>query len=670
MLALVLIAAPRAQAQTETVLYNFTGGSDGGNPQSRLTFDQAGNLYGTTYGGGQFGYGTVFELSPNGSGGWNESVLYSFTGGADGANPNYAHMIFDSAGNLYGTAANGGASGLGVVFELSLEGTSWTETVLYSFAGGATGAHPINGPIMDPAGNLYGTTSLSEPSGVDVQAVYELSPSSGGWAEQVIYNEKDYSYSGLAMDGAGNIFGNSWFTLFKLSPNGSGGWNPTVLHTFGKHHDGVVAYGTPALDSNADIFGTTWEGGGQGCGIVYAMYHPYIYSQDYDIPHVFWDISISGYAPWGGVTIDPSGNIYGTTTQGGAYHDGTVYEVSPWEGMYNWKVLWSFNYSDGYSPVASLILDSAGRLYGTTPRGGSSGAGVVFEVNPSPAGTATALTSSPNPSWDGQAVTFTAAVTSSAGTPPDGGTVSFMKGTTVLGTGTLSGGLAGFTISTLPLVKTSVKAVYNGNLYFTASKSSTVIQVVEKVPTTTTLSSSLNPSNYGRAVTMTATVTSASTGPPAGNVTFKSGSATLGVGALNASGVATLTTEKIPVGTSTLTSTYDGNPVTGKSVSAAIVQTVNRASVSMVLTSTPNPSAFGKSVKLTAELTSNGGVPSEQFVTFRCNGVTLGAAKINSDGVATFWTLPLPQGSDEVTAEYAGSVDYSSASASVTQVVN
>src|ERR1019366_2335077 len=133
----------------------------------------------------------------------------------------------------------------------------------------------------------------------------------------------------------------------------------------------------------------------------------------------------------------------------------------------------------------------------------------------------------------------------------------------------------------------------------------------------------------------------------------------LGSGTLNASGVVTLATKKIPVGANSLTATYNGDTSNGRSVSAAITQTVSQASISMVLTSYPNPSTAGTSVKFTAKLTSNGGLPSGQPVTFRYNGATLGTANVNSIGVATFYTTALPRGSDLVTAAYAGTVDYS-----------
>jgi hypothetical protein len=279
--------------------------------------------------------------------------------------------------------------------------------------------------------------------------------------------------------------------------------------------------------------------------------------------------------------------------------------------------------------------------------------------------TKTVVTTSGSSTFVGQPVTFTATVTPN---PPDGELMEFYDGITMLGSVKLASGVAAYTTSSLSAKTHTIKATYLGDTTFRLG-SGTVQQIVLKNSTTTTLSSNLNPSNYGQAVTLTAGVTSA--GPaPTGTVTFKNGSASLGNGTLNTSGVATLTTAKIPVGANTLTSTYNGDASNAKSVSAAITQTVSQASVTMGLTSTPNPSTFGKSVKFTASLTSNGGVPSGQTVTFSYNGATLGTANTNSIGVATFSTTALPRGSDVVTAAYAGSVDYGSASATVTQVVN
>jgi uncharacterized repeat protein (TIGR03803 family) len=480
--ALLLIASRPAQAQTETVLYNFTGGSDGGNPRSSLIFDAAGNLYGTTNGGGVFGAGTVFELSPNGSGGWSETVLYSFTGGADGSNP-YSNMIFDSVGNLYGTTYEGGANGLGVVFELSPVGTSWTETVLYTFTGGTDGADPRSGVIMDLAGNLYGTTCGTQP--YYWGTVFELTPSGGGWTERTIYAPEFAGCAGLTMDAAGDIFGTTLTTVFELSANGNGGWNPTVLHTFCSKNDGCDACGTPVFDQAGNLYGTTEAGGAPGWGTVYKL--SYIETgkkKKGEWKEKYYALSEEEFGPIGGVVLQEGGwdgytATYGTSAMGGNYETGDVFLLVPIGQSSVHISLWNFKGNDGLHPYGSLILDSAGNLYGTTADGGSSGAGVVFEVNPSPAVTTTTLTSSPNPSTYGQAVTFTAAVTPA---PPDGETVSFMKGKTktVLGTGSLSGGSASFTTSALPVGATKATAVYGGDLYFAGSTSNTVKQVVKK----------------------------------------------------------------------------------------------------------------------------------------------------------------------------------------------
>src|SRR5579863_1951918 len=189
--------SPTAAAQTDLTLYSFTGGSDGGDPLSNLVMDAAGNLYGTTFVGGAYGAGEVFELSPSGGGDWSEKVIYSFTGGLDGANPYYSGVIFDASGNLYGTTVEGGASNLGTVFELSPTGGNWSEKVLYSFAGGIDGASPYAGLIFGAAGSLYGTT-----------------------------------YAGGAYDDG---------TVFQLTPAGKGPWTETVIHTFNETNGAAPA---------------------------------------------------------------------------------------------------------------------------------------------------------------------------------------------------------------------------------------------------------------------------------------------------------------------------------------------------------------------------------------------------------------------------------------------
>ena len=375
--ALLLIAARPVQAQTETVLHNFTGGSDGANPGFSLISDHAGNFYSTTSYGGAFGAGTVFELSPNGGGGsWNETVLYSFTGGADGSNP-YGPVLFDSVGNLYGTTENGGAAGGGTVFKLTPSGTGWTEAVLYSFSCCNGGVLPVNRLIMDPAGNLYGTTA---PGYVGV--VFELSPSGGGWTEQAIF--PDGATTGLAVDAAGNFFFGRGQLIYELSPNGTGGWNSTLIFNFANvdHVYQWSTMGTPVLDQAGNLYGTTFYGGTKNAGSVYKLSHGKT-RWTAKILYSFKNGQDGGY-PVGGVVLDAAGNIYGTTSGGGKYNGGTVFELVPPVGIgsYQEKVLWNFNYKNGYVPSDSLIRDSAGNLYGTTPYGGPIGYGVAFELTP------------------------------------------------------------------------------------------------------------------------------------------------------------------------------------------------------------------------------------------------------------------------------------------------
>jgi len=464
--ALLLMAARPAQAQTESVLYNFTDSPDGANPESRLTF-HGGNLYGTTYSGG-LGSGTVFELSPNGSGGWTEAVLYNFCSAlpscADGSNPTYSHVIFDSLGNLYGTAYAGGANGYGVVFELSPAGETWTETVLYNFANSPDGANPVNGLIADAVGNLYGTTYGGGTTGNGT--VFEMSPSGGGWTEKVIFNVNS-TYSGLTMDTHGNIFGTTYRSVYELAPNGKGGWRPTTIFTFTSANgpeDGSNPNGTPAVDGAGNIYGTTYGGGKNGNGTVYKL-NSGVSGWTLQILYVFGN---KGAHALGGVVLDSAGNVYGTTSEGGKYTDGVVFELAPnGTGGYTYQILHNFDGEDGNDPYDSLIMDSAGYLYGTTYLGGSSGDGAVFEVNPKATLPTVTIRATPSQSTEGEAVTFTATITSSVGPPPDGEMITFEP----IGEAPLVGGKASYTTSALPVGKTNVRAVYWGDLNFLESKS-------------------------------------------------------------------------------------------------------------------------------------------------------------------------------------------------------
>jgi uncharacterized repeat protein (TIGR03803 family) len=274
----------------ENVLYRFTGGSDGGNPFSTLIFDPAGNMYGTTSGDGAHGFGTVFKLSPAGGGTYTESILYSFAGGNDGANP-FDGVVSDATGNLYGTTLYGGGStvcqpGCGTVFKLSPAGGSWTETVLYRFQGSNDGQYPAAGVAIDSFGNLYGNTN--QP--------------------------------GTGQGGSGGG------TVYELTPNGSN-WTYNLLYTV--PYNGGFGYGRVVLDSSGDVYESLQAGGAFGHGQILKLTHgSWIYTDLYD----FTD-GTDGASPYSGVTVDSSGNVFGTTLIGGGTGCnrgcGVVWEITP-----------------------------------------------------------------------------------------------------------------------------------------------------------------------------------------------------------------------------------------------------------------------------------------------------------------------------------------------------
>ena len=265
---------------TETVLYRF-GGTDGANPiLGELTLDKSGNVYGTTYNGGASNNGVVYELMRSG-GKWTESVLYNFTGGSDGGNP-YAGVIFDKVGNLYGTTSVGG-TGQGTVYELAPAGLGWSESVLYAFKPGPGGEFPFAGLVFDSAGNLYGATSFDIPfSG---GTIFELSPSGSSWTYTVLYSLPliglgEGPFDSLIFDSAGNLYGTTYGdgsslgqgNVFELSPAGGGVWNYTDFHDFtASCGDGGGPNAGVAIDAKGNLYGTTSGGGSNGYGVVFAV---------------------------------------------------------------------------------------------------------------------------------------------------------------------------------------------------------------------------------------------------------------------------------------------------------------------------------------------------------------------------------------------------------------
>ena len=273
---------------SETVLHRFAGGSqDGALSGGAVVFDQAGNLYGTAYEGGYYSTncawgdewcGVIFKLTPS-NGGWTESLPHIFAGGTDGANPD-AGLVLDATGNLYGTTDTNGTGGAGAVFELSPSGYGWEENVLHPFGyddGG--GEHPVTSLIFDPAGNLYGSTE-SGGGGNGNGTVFELTPAYGGWTYTQIYafqgsSEELGPRANLVMDNAGNLYGTAysignWGLVFKLTPS-DGGWIYTVLHQFAYGDGGNLPLGAVVLDANGNLYGTTSSGGAYGYGTVWEI---------------------------------------------------------------------------------------------------------------------------------------------------------------------------------------------------------------------------------------------------------------------------------------------------------------------------------------------------------------------------------------------------------------
>ena len=378
----MMLIAPLAHSQTESVLYSFPSGSQTNGSAARLTLHN-GNLYGTS--GGINGYGTVFELSPNGSGGWNQKTLYSFSGGADGSSPGYSYVIFDAAGNLYGTTHLGGEFNRGVVFELSPSGSGWKETVLHSFDS-QYASYPANGLVMGAAGNLFGTTdNCCSGAGKDGAGVFELVRSGSAWTMKMLFAFPAAGFSGLAIDANGDLFGYAYVvagetSVYELSPS-DGSWKKKILYNLTMAQGAGSLNGSPALDQHGNLYGVTeYSPTNSPAGTVFELSPTTTGPWTYKLLYGFTG-GTDGGNPNGGPTLDAKGNVYGTTTAGGANSAGTVYElVSDGSGNFTETVLLSFNITDGGFPLAPVILDTAGNLYGTTPSGGANNNGNVFEV--------------------------------------------------------------------------------------------------------------------------------------------------------------------------------------------------------------------------------------------------------------------------------------------------
>ncbi len=420
-LAMMLACVP-AFGQTFKVIHSFSGyPNDGSAAISNVVFDQAGNLYGTTPGGGSGfacgdnGCGTAYQLSPNKDGSWTETVIYNFCSVvqnflcADGAFPD-AGLVLDRSGNLYGTTQLGGTKngcrmgGCGTVFELSpptIPGEAWTETVIYSFCTQFSGSEcldgqePVSQMVFDSSGNLYGTADLggSGHTAFGGGVVFELSPGANGWVERVLYNfctqgadhdclDGQNPSAGVTFDVSGNLFGTTGYsgkdnassggTVYELSPL-TGGWKHKTIFVIPPQSQSKTLLGSISFDGPGNLYSTfTIPNGG--------LFEWNIKTKKVE---TFSFNGSDGENPQSGLYLDPrSGRAYGTTA-GGSSSAGNFFQF-----LKSGKEIVLHNFcsfsdcTDGEVPWAVPVPDKLGNLYGTTEFGGDYGSGVVFEITP------------------------------------------------------------------------------------------------------------------------------------------------------------------------------------------------------------------------------------------------------------------------------------------------
>jgi uncharacterized repeat protein (TIGR03803 family) len=408
-LATLFILGVHSAGAQESILYSFGTPGCVAQPDDAPVFDSKGNIYGTCLGPQPNG-GYVYELSPATGGNWTWQNIFPFDNIGDNATGDQPNgLAIDSKGNLYGTTSQGGANNTGVVFELSHGSSGWTETILHNFgpSEGGDGATPLSGVILDATGNLYGTTSAGGPN-FGVGTAYQLSPGTGGvWTETFLhtFSYVDLAGSGptgrLTFDAKGDLYGMTPSSgdadagaVFKLAPQGAGVWTASILYTFGLTNttDAINPVGALVFDGSGNLYGASNSGGINSEGLVFKLSPisgggvPWTET----LLHQFNDDGTDGVNPVGGVSFDAKGNLYGTTSSGGAdkgifgqFGYGTIYEIAAAATAPKYKVVYNFDYAlndtDGFHPYSNPVFDASGNLYGTSS-GGSDAAGAVYEL--------------------------------------------------------------------------------------------------------------------------------------------------------------------------------------------------------------------------------------------------------------------------------------------------
>jgi uncharacterized repeat protein (TIGR03803 family) len=409
-----LYSVQPSQAQTFTVIHNFTGGNDGKGPVAGLTAAGPGAFYGTAREGGNMGSnclsngcGLVFKMAYRGAG-WVLTPIYTFQGGTDGANPSARVII--GANGLFGTTENGGgdacngfAAGCGTIFELAPPPHvpanalgSWAENQLYRFAGGYDGADPYGDLTFDQTGNVYGTTQVGGssnnclPVGGGCGTAYKLSSSGSSWTKTILWSFGDgydgvEPLNGLQFDTTGNLYGTTFTgglyregTVFELTPSGLG-WTETVLYSFMGGSDGGLPYTGIILNQSGNLFAAASDSGSGGGGTLFELTKSGS-SWSFNLLYSLGNPAGAECGPFGSLAMDAGGNLYGTTRCDGANQLGSVFELSPSGGGWTYRTLHDFSGGDGAYPYSTLVFDGSGNLYGTTYGGGVHGDGVVFEI--------------------------------------------------------------------------------------------------------------------------------------------------------------------------------------------------------------------------------------------------------------------------------------------------
>jgi uncharacterized repeat protein (TIGR03803 family) len=395
---LLMMAMQPAEAQTFTVLHAFSGGADGSQP-GELAIDGAGNLYGSAW-GGSYGGGFVYQLKRSDNG-WIFNPLHMFQGGNDGNEP--GPLIFGPDGALYGTTSYGGIYGSGTVFKLTPPPTAchtalcpWVKTILHNFTGGNDGASPEGPVAFAPDGGIYGVTGLGGTYNLGV--IFKLTYSNGGWTESVLHTDTEADgygpYDGVIADQAGNVYGVYGYggsspcyymngTVYEVSPSGSG-WTFNIVHCFTFQNDGSFPTGGVILDSSGNLLGTTNSGPGNfsdnGGGVFFSL-SPSNGMWTESLLHNF--LGRWGGGPYASLTMDASGAVYGTTIYDGSAGFGSAFKLTPSNGVWTYRTLHNFTYyNDGAYPQSNLVFDAEGNLFGTTTFAGPGGYGVVFEITP------------------------------------------------------------------------------------------------------------------------------------------------------------------------------------------------------------------------------------------------------------------------------------------------